>query len=112
MTCNLQILRRAHRRLGACRVAGRVGCCHHSVCNQQGGLRCVQWPTFPQVYIGGEFFGGCDILLGVFEGASNRSTCVCGSHRLYGSLYDPLLCITDARTAFTLNAAPTAGRRR
>jgi Glutaredoxin len=23
-----------------------------------------QWPTFPQVYIGGEFFGGCDILLG------------------------------------------------
>jgi glutaredoxin-related protein len=74
MTCNLQILRRAHRRLGACRVAGRVGCCHLNVCNQRGGLRCVQWPTFPQVYIGGEFFGGCDILLGVFEGASNRST--------------------------------------
>ena len=23
-----------------------------------------QWPTFPQVYIGGEFFGGCDILIG------------------------------------------------
>jgi monothiol glutaredoxin len=23
-----------------------------------------QWPTFPQVYIDGEFFGGCDIILG------------------------------------------------
>jgi glutaredoxin len=23
-----------------------------------------QWPTFPQVYIGGEFFGGCDIMIG------------------------------------------------
>jgi monothiol glutaredoxin len=25
-----------------------------------------QWPTFPQVYIDGEFFGGCDIMLGEF----------------------------------------------
>ena len=24
----------------------------------------VQWPTFPQVYISGEFYGGCDIMLG------------------------------------------------
>lgn len=23
-----------------------------------------QWPTFPQVYIDGEFFGGCDIMIG------------------------------------------------
>jgi len=23
-----------------------------------------QWPTFPQVYIGGEFYGGCDIMIG------------------------------------------------
>ena len=22
------------------------------------------WPTFPQVYINGEFYGGCDILIG------------------------------------------------
>lgn len=22
------------------------------------------WPTFPQVYIDGEFFGGCDIMIG------------------------------------------------
>ncbi len=21
------------------------------------------WPTFPQIYIGGEFFGGCDIMI-------------------------------------------------
>ena len=24
-----------------------------------------QWPTFPQVYINGEFYGGCDIMIGV-----------------------------------------------
>jgi glutaredoxin-related protein len=24
-----------------------------------------QWPTFPQVYIDGEFFGGCDIMIGM-----------------------------------------------
>lgn len=23
-----------------------------------------QWPTFPQVYINGEFYGGCDIMIG------------------------------------------------
>ncbi len=25
----------------------------------------LQWPTFPQVYINGEFYGGCDIMIGV-----------------------------------------------
>ena len=29
---------------------------------------CTQWPTFPQVYINGEFFGGADI---VMEAAQN-----------------------------------------
>lgn len=24
----------------------------------------MQWPTFPQVYIDAEFYGGCDIMLG------------------------------------------------
>lgn len=24
------------------------------------------WPTFPQLYIDGEFFGGCDITVGKF----------------------------------------------
>ena len=26
-----------------------------------------QWPTFPQVYIDGEFFGGCDILIASYQ---------------------------------------------
>ncbi|GIL75820.1 hypothetical protein Vretimale_5537 [Volvox reticuliferus] len=26
-----------------------------------------QWPTFPQVYINGEFFGGCDIMIGAYQ---------------------------------------------
>lgn len=26
-----------------------------------------QWPTFPQVYIDGEFFGGCDIMIQAYQ---------------------------------------------
>jgi monothiol glutaredoxin len=25
------------------------------------------WPTFPQVYIGGEFYGGCDIMIQAYQ---------------------------------------------
>ena len=28
------------------------------------------WPTFPQLYIGGEFFGGCDITVAAFQDGS------------------------------------------
>ena len=24
---------------------------------------CREWPTIPQLYVGGEFVGGCDILI-------------------------------------------------
>jgi len=30
---------------------------------RQGMKIYSDWPTFPQVYIGGEFYGGCDIML-------------------------------------------------
>ena len=26
-------------------------------------FRCSEWPTIPQIYVNGEFVGGCDILL-------------------------------------------------
>jgi len=26
-----------------------------------------EWPTIPQLYVGGEFVGGCDILLGMHQ---------------------------------------------
>ena len=42
-----------------------------------------QWPTFPQVYIGGEFYGGCDILIGT-ESTSARY--IAGSRPLLTSL--------------------------
>lgn len=29
--------------------------------------RYADWPTFPQVYVGGELVGGCDITLEMFE---------------------------------------------
>ena len=28
------------------------------------------WPTFPQLYIGGSFFGGCDITVAAFQDGS------------------------------------------
>ena len=31
---------------------------------RQGMKEYSQWPTFPQCYIDGEFFGGCDIMIG------------------------------------------------
>ena len=35
---------------------------------RQGLKEYSAWPTFPQVYIDGEFFGGCDITLGEGRG--------------------------------------------
>lgn len=32
---------------------------------RQGLKEYSQWPTFPQLYIDGEFFGGCDIAVGI-----------------------------------------------
>ena len=29
--------------------------------------RFANWPTFPQVYVGGELIGGCDIVVEMFE---------------------------------------------
>ena len=37
---------------------------------RQGMKEFSQWPTFPQVYIDGEFFGGCDILIGAQRSCS------------------------------------------
>lgn len=33
---------------------------------RQGLKQYSNWPTFPQLYIEGEFFGGCDITVGKF----------------------------------------------
>lgn len=33
---------------------------------RQGLKEYSNWPTFPQLYIEGEFFGGCDITVGKF----------------------------------------------
>lgn len=39
---------------------------------EQPGLRAnlpkyADWPTFPQLYVGGELVGGCDIVMSMFE---------------------------------------------
>jgi monothiol glutaredoxin len=33
-----------------------------------------QWPTFPQVYIDGEFFGGCDIMMESYQSGELTET--------------------------------------
>ena len=30
-------------------------------------MTCRDWPTFPQLFIGGEFVGGCDVVTELFE---------------------------------------------
>jgi len=37
---------------------------------RQGMKDYSNWPTFPQLYIGGEFFGGCDITVDAFKDGS------------------------------------------
>lgn len=32
------------------------------------------WPTFPQLYIDGEFFGGCDITMEAFKNGQLQET--------------------------------------
>ena len=32
------------------------------------------WPTFPQVYIGGEFVGGCDIMIAAYQSGELAET--------------------------------------
>lgn len=38
---------------------------------RQGLKEYSSWPTFPQLYIDGEFFGGCDITVGEYLLLSN-----------------------------------------
>ena len=37
---------------------------------RQGMKEYSNWPTFPQLYVGGEFFGGCDITVDAFKDGS------------------------------------------
>ena len=34
------------------------------------------WPTFPQLYVDGEFFGGCDITVAAFQDGSLKEKLV------------------------------------
>jgi monothiol glutaredoxin len=34
---------------------------------REGIKQFSNWPTVPQLYVGGEFVGGCDIVLSMFE---------------------------------------------
>ncbi|MCJ1412335.1 monothiol glutaredoxin grx5 [Ptychographa xylographoides] len=34
---------------------------------RQGIKEFSEWPTIPQLYVGGEFVGGCDILMGMHQ---------------------------------------------
>lgn len=43
---------------------------------RQGLKEYSSWPTFPQLYIDGEFFGGCDIIVGEsFSISENPGSC-------------------------------------
>ncbi|BFI30026.1 monothiol glutaredoxin [Marchantia polymorpha subsp. ruderalis] len=41
---------------------------------RQGVKEYSNWPTFPQLYIDGEFFGGCDITIEAFKSGELKET--------------------------------------
>lgn len=41
---------------------------------RQGLKQYSSWPTFPQLYIDGEFFGGCDITVEAFKSGELQET--------------------------------------
>ena len=41
---------------------------------RQGIKDFTQWPTVPQIYVGGKFLGGSDILLEMFESGELKKT--------------------------------------
>lgn len=41
---------------------------------RQGMKEYSQWPTFPQVYIDGEFYGGCDIMIEAYQSGELKET--------------------------------------
>ncbi|MDR2016545.1 MAG: Grx4 family monothiol glutaredoxin [Burkholderiales bacterium] len=40
---------------------------------RQGAKDYADWPTFPQLYVNGEFVGGCDIIREMFESGELRA---------------------------------------
>ena len=53
------------------RQAGAQKIAHINVLDEpevRAGLpQLTQWPTFPQIFVGGEFIGGCDITVEMFQ---------------------------------------------
>ena len=41
---------------------------------RQGLKEYSNWPTFPQLYVGGELVGGCDIVVQMFESGELKKT--------------------------------------
>ncbi len=41
---------------------------------RQGLKDYSDWPTFPQLYVGGELLGGCDIIVQMFESGELQKT--------------------------------------
>ena len=41
---------------------------------RQGLKEYSNWPTFPQLYVGGELVGGCDIIVQMFESGELKKT--------------------------------------
>lgn len=41
---------------------------------RQGMKEYSSWPTFPQIYIDGDFFGGCDIAIEAYQNGELKET--------------------------------------
>jgi monothiol glutaredoxin len=63
----------------------------------RGGLKEYSaWPTFPQIYIAGEFYGGCDIMIGEMN-LTDTATLIASSPISPASILwtDVCVCVCD-----------------
>ena len=73
-----------------CQILDHVGVAFKSVnvladgAIREGIKAYSQWPTIPQLYVKGEFVGGCDITREMFQSGELVALCRQGRHSAHG----------------------------
>ena len=77
---------------------------------RQGMKVYSSWPTFPQVYVAGEFYGGCDICIGASRPFLPSSAKANPPHTLWipppSFLILPRLCFFTRSDVYALSLPP------
>lgn len=79
--CNSQLFACQRRAVGPCSCRGqRLGANKHDRYDQSDAVQeHSNWPTYPQLYVGGELLGGCDIVLEMAADGELKQVLACVS---------------------------------